>query len=579
MNRKLIFKKLWLLSEKESKGKVQLLNEGKTLLLGKNGTGKSRITKNLFWVFGCEPNKRNMGKWDPDTIAGLDFSFGDEEYFVIRRGKKLALFDANSTLLFTAETMSEWEQCIGPFFGYNIFLPRHYGQLSQAGMGYLTLPFYIDQDGSWGGIWNTYSDLGQFKGWQKTVLEAFVGLRPNAYFLAKQKKDAIRRKVVEKEREFDSHRVAFERVQELLPKNLPSLNFSTFRLELAELGRKLVSLQRSQVSLRSKLTDAVNIREKTKSELRLALAAHKEQTEDLMFLSELGDTSLECPTCGTMHLSSFHARLQLSQESDSLMGLILELRKKSDNSTMTMTKLSAELREIGSKINKIDMVTSEKRNRLKLEDVLASHSKKTLDTAFYSLRKTLLQELDVLVRKEALETDILKKYEDKERAKAVGRYFSDQVSSLSNLLNVPADEQLVKPKPSERNYTGGSSAPRSLLAVHLALINTNVEYGDTPLFPFVVDTPQQSGQDYENLESMIEGLANSAGKEHQVVLAVETLPPNVNIKDFEVFEFKSKNALLNAADFNIVMNRISSPMLAMLEALIDKSRESASLPE
>ncbi|ATV15698.1 hypothetical protein CFN58_08020 [Pseudomonas avellanae] len=78
---------------------------------------------------------------------------------------------------------------------------------------------------------------------------------------------------------------------------------------------------------------------------------------------------------------------------------------------------------------------------------------------------------------------------------------------------------------------------------------------------------------------MIEGLANSAGKEHQVVLAVETLPPNVNIKDFEVFEFKSKNALLNAADFNIVMNKIGSPMLAMLEALVDKSRESASLTE
>ncbi|GAO95231.1 hypothetical protein PSA5_20960 [Pseudomonas syringae pv. actinidiae] len=90
------------------------------------------------------------------------------------------------------------------------------------------------------------------------------------------------------------------------------------------------------------------------------------------------------------------------------MGLILELRKNSDNSTMTMMKLSAELREIGRKINKIDMVTSEKRNRLKLDDVLASHSKKTLDTAFYSLRKTLLQELDVLVKKEAIEADVLK---------------------------------------------------------------------------------------------------------------------------------------------------------------------------
>lgn len=579
MTRKLIFKKLWLLSEKESKGKLQKLNESKTLLLGKNGTGKSRITKNLFWVFGCEPNNRNMGKWDPDTIAGLDFSFGGEDYFVIRSGKKLALFDLSNTLLFAAETMSEWEKCIGDFFGYNITLLRHSGKLSQAGMGYLTLPFYIDQDGSWGGVWNTYTDLGQFKGWQKTVLEAFVGLRPNAYFSAKQKKDAIRRKVLEKERELESHKVAFERVQELLPKNLPALNLSLFRIELAELGRQLVLLQRQQVSLRSKLAEAVNFREKNKSELRLALAAHKEQTNDLIFLSELGDTSLECPTCGTMHLSSFHARLQLSQESDSLMGLILELRKQSDKSAMTMSKLSAELREIRSKISRVDKITSERRNRINLNDVLASHSKKTLDTAFYGLRKTLYKDLDELVRKESLESEVLKRFEDKERAKSVGKYFSDQVSSLSKSLNVPVDEQLVKPKPSERNYTGGSSAPRSLLAVHLALINTNVEYGDTPFFPFVVDTPQQSGQDYENLESMIQGLANSAGKEHQVILAVETLPPDVNIKDFEVFEFKNKNALLNSVDLNVVTNRISAPLRTMLEVLMDRNRALACLTE
>ena len=190
MSRKVTFKTLFLISQRDASARKLDLSQ-QTLLLGSNGTGKSRITKNLFWVFGCNPPKRNVGNWDAETIGALEFSFDDKNYLVLRQGNRLGLF-LDGRLLFGAQKISEWSRHIARIFGYRLQLPRHRGErFDQAGMEYLTLPFYMDQDGSWGASWDTYENLGQFKGWKKPTFESFIGLKPNAYFEAKQKQDEL----------------------------------------------------------------------------------------------------------------------------------------------------------------------------------------------------------------------------------------------------------------------------------------------------------------------------------------------------------------------------------------------------
>ena len=74
MNRRVRYKTLWLVSARDGSARKQLFSQ-KTLLLGPNGTGKSRIIKNLYWVFGCKTRKRDAGMWDPDTVAALEFTY------------------------------------------------------------------------------------------------------------------------------------------------------------------------------------------------------------------------------------------------------------------------------------------------------------------------------------------------------------------------------------------------------------------------------------------------------------------------------------------------------------------------
>src|SRR5690606_3240434 len=145
-------------------------------------------TKNLFWTLGCSPQKHIDGGWSPDAIGALDFEYQGKSYRVIRQNKLLGLFDESGALLKFADNMSTWDRVMAQMFGYRLKLQRPSSSVqSQAGIDYLTLPFYIDQDGSWGANWDTYTNLGQFSRWQKPVFESFIGLRPNAYFEAYQR--------------------------------------------------------------------------------------------------------------------------------------------------------------------------------------------------------------------------------------------------------------------------------------------------------------------------------------------------------------------------------------------------------
>ncbi|MDO9025827.1 hypothetical protein [Zwartia sp.] len=395
MNRHVIFKTLWLVSEIEQKAKKQTFDSRKNILYGPNGTGKSRITKNLFWTLGCSPQKHIDGGWNPDVIGALDFEYLGQNFRVIRQNKLLGLFDGSGNLLKFADNMRTWDRVIAQLFGYRLKLQRPSNTVqSQAGIDYLTLPFYIDQDGSWGANWDTYTTLGQFSKWAKPVFESFIGLRPNAYFEAYQRWQSVQAELTKKQSEMEVQRVAFLRVREFLPKNVPALTEDKFETELNTLAQKTIDLQRKQSELRAKVVVALNLKEKLTSELQLMAAAYKNLTDDLGFLSEFDDKGVECPTCGTVHTNSFHARLQLTQDTQSISILIDELKKEREKVTKQYATLTHQLSEINTQIRELDEAMKEEHVYKRSKDMLlAAHSVKTLDAAFTSVTSELSMEV------------------------------------------------------------------------------------------------------------------------------------------------------------------------------------------
>lgn len=245
----------------------------------------------------------------------------------------------------------------------------------------------------------------------------------------------------------------------------------------------------------------------------------------------------------------------------------MELRSQVDEISGKEMNIRGSLRVVERSIAELDKLQQERRAKLKLEEVLSSYSKRTLDTAFQRVSGDLSIAVKKLETEKAKADSEVKKFDDPERLADVRKYFSSQVSSLSSLVDVPLDEQIGDPKPGSRAQSGGSSAPRSMLAVHLAMLATNAEWGDSPLFPFVVDTPQQSGQDDPNLTKMVEVLGRAAGVHHQVILAAERLPVSAQLGDFNTVELVQKRSILSKNIFNEAVVRIQGPLAALRESL------------
>lgn len=554
MNRNVTFRTLWLVSETEQKAKKQAFPNPKTILFGLNGTGKSRITKNLFWTLGCSPEKHLAPGWDPDAIGALEFEFAGQAYLVVRQRKELGLFTLNGELLAAADSLGEWDKVMADLFGYKLMLRRQPNtEPARVGIDYLTLPFYIDQDGGWGATWSSFSSLKQFRMWQKPVFEAFVGLRPNGYFAEHQRWQVVNDQLRVMRDKFDTQRTAFSRVREILPRTVPVLSTERFENELVDLGEKARDLQKRQNELRGKLVLAINLREKIDAELTLAVEAHRALSDDLGFISEFSQATIECPTCGTQHANSFHAKLRLTQDAQSISLLVGELRDERKAAAKRNEMILKLLKETENESVEIGAMLSAKQEDIHAKDLLlAAHSVQTLDNAFDRVTSELNIEIENLAEEVEKHRLAYKKYEDKARLKEVKGYFNSSISYYSGKLNIPTEEQIVKAKPGDRGDVGGSSAPRSLMAIHMAMLRTNAEFGDMPDFPFVVDTPQQSGQDLDNLSSMIEILNGTLGPAHQTILALEMLPPSVDISSFDVIELQGKRKLLNEVDFKEV---------------------------
>lgn len=574
MSRDVTFKTLWLVSESEQKAKKQPFSKAKTILFGTNGTGKSRIIKNLFWTLGCSPEKHIAPGWDQDTIGALELEFAGQNYLVVRQRKNLGLFALEGELIAAADTLGEWDKIMADLFGYKLMLRRNATtNPSRVGIDYLTLPFYIDQDGGWGATWSSYSTLNQFRKWQKPVFEAFIGLRPNSFFTEYQRWEIANDQLRVMQDKFETQRTAFSRVRQILPKTVPVLNTERFENELVDLGEKARELQRRQSELREKLVSAINLREKINAELRLAVEAHRGLTGDLGFISEFDEGPIECPTCGTQHDNSFHARLLLTHDANSMSMLVTELRDERKTASEKQQAILKLLQETDDESNKIKMALKEEPEHIESKDlILAAHSVQTLDNAFDKVTLELTKEIQIFTEKVEKYRIAYRKYDDLHRLKAVKGYYNESISYYSDRLNVPPEEQIIKAKPGERGKVGGSSAPRSLLAVHMAMLRTNTEYGDMPHFPFVVDTLQQSGQDLDNLSSMIEILNGSVSPAHQTILALEMLPPSVDISGFDVVHLSEKRQLLNDKDFKEVAF-LSTRLESMRKAIATKKSE------
>lgn len=128
-----------------------------------NHVGKSSLLKALYYTLGAEVDYDPV--WDKNTklyIATIQVD--DETYRIARLMKHFAVFHFDKLISITDSVTKELSPLLGDIFDFAVYLPNKESEkVEMAPPAFTFMPYYIDQDKGWSGLYNSFSSIEQYK--------------------------------------------------------------------------------------------------------------------------------------------------------------------------------------------------------------------------------------------------------------------------------------------------------------------------------------------------------------------------------------------------------------------------------
>jgi hypothetical protein len=287
-----------------------------TVLIGKNGVGKSHLLKSLYWTFGAEPAMVNS-KWKGLNVASLlDFTLNGDRYFAYRKGNLFALFsDQGEIIKISTNITSDYGPFLSEWLGFNLTLASRQGTPVIAPPAFCFLPFYIDQDASWQKPWAGFARLGQFQNPKRDVAYFHSGIRPREYYLVKAKAEEASAAVVKLNAEAEAWRSTIRKLEQTQMAFPISFDLSEYQDEVDRLLIDLKELEKHNEAYRSKFTELSSKHILLEKRASAAAVALQSLEEDLNASISHSD-HVECPTCGSVFDNSFVEQFRIFDDAD-----------------------------------------------------------------------------------------------------------------------------------------------------------------------------------------------------------------------------------------------------------------------
>ncbi|WP_370409238.1 AAA family ATPase [Tenacibaculum dicentrarchi] len=550
--KKLFILEILLLSQKERKAKKVEFDRHRTLIYGKNHTGKSSLMKSIYWAFGAEPLFNTKFK-NANVSVLVKFELNDEKFQILRDGKRFSIYDTNSNLLGIFNSVTKE---LGPFLS-NLFNFKPLFQTQKSGFitpppAYLILPFYVDQDESWSKSWSSFRSLQQVKDYRNQCINYHSGIRPNKYYETKKELDIYLKVIEETDKEQKLTGKILDDVKSKLSQTQFNININDFKEEITQLLTELEKIKKKEEILKSDLLDLYHLKASYDTQINIVKQAILESHKDLQFASDKLPKVIGCPTCGAEYENSFSERFEIAQDEQKSKDLLIELNKEAKEINDKIIFETDRLSTTSTEALRIDKILEEKKGDLKLKDVIESSGKNQIKSIFterYSkLEKTLVENI---IEKEKLEKK-LKELDSRKRRKEIVDFYKTTMTSFLKKLDIHSlteDEYKSITTKIEIKETG-SSRPRALIAYYFTFFHLMKKYSSSTYFPLIVDSPNQQDQDVENIDKIMTFIQGNQPKETQLILGLaETYGVDFKCKTITLTE---KHSLLQKDEYDNV---------------------------
>ena len=547
--KRLMIRKLIVISQSESRSLEVPFEKGLNIILGGNKTGKSSIIKSIFTTLGCEC-KRVEADWKKLVSTYLlFFKYGERQFCIVRQDKKFQIFEnINNDFSCIIETNAfhEYSNCLMDIL--EIKMPC----ISKDGKQFnITPPLlfrfqYIDQDEGWSKIADSFKNVAYIKDWKANTNKYVCGYFDDSYYaLQAQKAEHILERD-DKKKELNYNQNFVSRITSTLTRieDIESVEDVTTDIEL--LLAKAEELRKLQFSYNAEMTVLENDIYINQHKLHIVEHNLIETKKDIEYAMTQED-ELICPFCGTIYSNGINEQLNITSDYAHCENLIAELK----SSISVATK---ELEELKNKYNDVSVEIQSIEQKVQNTQELLSYSSFYKSKGQFEIYESCKRQLDVLqgeinscVSKIAITDEKINEKKSKERSKDIREDIERYCRTLADAINVPKTFIKLRDFVQVINRTG-SETPRLVYMYQSALYLYNLERAYSPFNFYVVDTPNQQGQDTENLGSIFKSLELFVSDEGQVIVGTER-ETGMEEKASNVIKLTGKRRCLNNINY------------------------------
>ena len=513
------FDDIWMLSHRDQRARKEEFSPNRNLILGRNHTGKSSLIKTLLLTMGAKP-KGKLIKWDDDTVSLVTITVNGSTYQVMHQAGYRALFGADDQVIFATGSGTAWGKKFAEITGFNLTLSNQDGQSIPADPKCFFLPFYINQDGSWGSSWDTFESIKQFKSPIPSILDFFTGVRPPEYYEAKSLRDAEQKAVDSLESQFSFLQKARDRFEKTMPFSGPKIEEKNFERDIAQLTLEVTKLNKKQEELRDQAVKERELLSGIKIQIILAEETLKEYDGDARFLRSEEREALVCPVCNAEHAEPFLDLLTYAEDARSLRQITLRLYEDAKKIESKIESTVNEMGELEVHYQKISSLLDTRRGDIQFREVVESRGAEKAFKAFEEERESLQNEMQLHYSAHGKYDNKMKELEDKAKSKKIRDKFRNTYAASLYHLNI-SQIATSKANLANRPNISGSGGPRSVLAYYSALWELCFGPSGSFLVPMIVDSPNQQGQDDINLPKVIEFVSSMLPKNTQLIFGSE----------------------------------------------------------
>lgn len=578
--KRLLLKKLIVISRSEQSSLEVPFKKGLNIILGGNKTGKSSLIKSIFTALGCDCSKIEKDWKNLISTYLLYFEYGDEQYCVLRCGKEFSIMKEeknNYTCVINTEKFQLFCDKLMEIFEVNMqCVISNNSEIINVTTPLLFRFQYIDQDDGWSDIGNEFKNVRYIKDWKGDTNKFITGYLNNDYYKLKAKKIQLSNDKEEKLKELKSNEMFVNSISHDLKKksqleNLNQLNtVDDVQKKLIKLRNDTDDLRKKEYSIKEKMIKLDNNIFMKKIELNNIYKNIEETQKDISFAMEQ-DEEIICPICGTKHKNSLNEQLNLSAGLENIEKLRNILEDKINDFKEQLMNFNNEYEDIKNKILKNEELIKDSKEMLSYEELYKNKGK-------YELYNKCKQELVKIESKYknligeigALDEQI-KEIKSKKRKNEITMQLKDKCKTFAEKINLPSTYIKFRDLVQVIDHTG-SETPRLVYMYQSALYLYNLERGGNPFNFYVIDTPNQQGQDEDNLECIFKSMELLLSNKGQVIVGTER-KTGLEEKANNIINLSTKRKCLNSEKYNEHINQLQSYQQIITEYIKRKEIE------